>query len=91
MNQLIAIVRAVAVLAPLVRDLVKAAEDTLPAGTSGKEKLALVRSWLELAMRAQTDIAASFTAVWPLLESTITLVVAAFNASGVFKKTQPAT
>ena len=86
MAQLIAIFKVVAVLAPLVQQLVRAAEETLPEGSSGKAKLALVRGWLEMAMSAQNDLGVAFTTIWPLLEATVTMVVTAYHETGVFKK-----
>ena len=66
-------------LIPVLFEIIKAVESALPEGGKGKEKLQLVRSFIEALFG---DVAE----MWPNIEKIITNIVAFLNATGVFKK-----
>jgi len=66
-------------LLPLVIQVIKAVEAAIPDTGKGAEKLKMVREILE-----QADD--SITAIWPMLEKVIGILVAGFNATGIFAK-----
>ena len=73
-------------LLPTLISTIKAVEDAIPGSGHGEQKLAMVRAMLESAYEVSTDVMGSFIDVWPALEKTISSIVAAFNAVGLFKK-----
>lgn len=79
------LVKLIIALMPIVRDAIVLAEQ-LFGGGRGAEKLAFVRSTIEVAYRKATDTADDFEELWPALEEQVALVVQAFNALGIFKK-----
>jgi hypothetical protein len=69
--------------------MVQAIETAVPAGTKGSEKLAMVKTALtqtEAVVQVATPVIAT---LWPILEQIIAGAVAAFNASGFFKRSTP--
>lgn len=79
MNSAFAIVSLVLQLIPALIAAVKAIEEAIPGQGKGEAKVAAVRQ----IIAAATDQAA---AIWPVLEKVISILVATFNASGVFNK-----
>lgn len=70
-------------LLPLIIQVMKSVEAAIPASGQGTEKLKMVREILEL-------VDESTAALWPLLEKVIGILVAGFNATGIFAKKAPA-
>jgi hypothetical protein len=68
-------------LIPAIITVIKALEESIPGQGQGEAKLAAVRQILE-------SIDAVSKAVWPSLQKVIEILVATFNATGVFKKTE---
>ena len=64
---------------PVLFEIIKAIEAALPEGGKGKEKLQLVRAFVE-------NIFGDVAEVWPNLEKIITTIVTFLNTTGVFKK-----
>ncbi len=89
-TQLIQTAETVASLLPVVGTFVKAVEDVMPAGTSGQQKLETVRAGIQSVYNASGQVAVEFNAIWPHLQSLIAMLVAAYNAVGIFRKTAPA-
>lgn len=84
--QYIQLIKAVLSLLPLILEVVRAIEAALPESGQGQTKLSLVRTAVESGYNAASDAVVSFEKLWPALEKTITAVVGAFNAVGVFQK-----
>jgi hypothetical protein len=66
--------------------MVQVIESAVPAGTKGSDKLAMVKTALtqtEAVVQVATPVIAT---LWPILEQIIATSVAAFNASGIFKR-----
>lgn len=83
--QLLQTIKLILSLLPLIIETVKVIEQVMPQG-SGATKLQMLRGTLEAAFEVSTDVVAKFENVWPAIEKTVSAVVTAFNASGVFKK-----
>ena len=83
----LAVLQLVVQLLPLVSQIVQVVETTMPAGTSGAQKLDAVRSILQAGYATEQTVAIEFTKVWPVLQASIAAIVAANNAVGVFTKT----
>jgi hypothetical protein len=64
---------------PTIIEIVKVVEKLLPENSRGAEKLAAVRAMVEQAF-------GDVTAVWPQIESVVSLFVKLANLSGLFKK-----
>lgn len=78
--QLKAVVKYIAVLWPIVKELVKTAEE---AGGAGSTKLAAVRAGMEKIW----DNAVAFATVWDdKLKPAVESLVALWSVLGVFKK-----
>lgn len=66
-------------LIPALVAALKAIEDAIPGSGMGEQKLAAVRSMLEV-------IDGSISKLWPQISGVIGVLVNLFNATGVFKK-----
>ena len=66
-------------LIPTLITALKAIEDAIPGSGMGEQKLAAVRSMLEV-------IDGSISKLWPQISGVIGVLVNLFNATGVFKK-----
>jgi hypothetical protein len=86
MANVIAIIKLVLSLVPVILETVKAVEAALPQSGQGAAKLALVRTTVQAAFDVAGNAVATFEQVWPALEKTIGAVVGLFNTTGVFKK-----
>ncbi len=64
---------------PVLFEIIKSIEAALPEGGKGKEKLQLVRAFVE-------NIFGDISEIWPNLEKIIATIVAFLNTTGVFKK-----
>jgi hypothetical protein len=69
-------------LFPLVIGLIRGAEEAIPGQGAGEQKLAMVRGMLESAFAVTGKAEASFTEIWPVVQSMVTGAVAALNATG---------
>ena len=87
MLQLIAIVRAVIVLLPLLSELIQAVEAAMPGAGQGSSKLAMVQVMLSKAFGQAQGAEATFEQVWPILSPAISGLVTMFNRSGTFAST----
>lgn len=82
----IQIIQLVITLLPQIIDAVKTVETALPQSGQGAQKLAIVRSVLESAWIATGQAKAAFDQAWPALGATISAIVSAFNAAGIFPR-----
>jgi hypothetical protein len=73
----------IAQLLPILIQTIKAVEAAIPESGQGQTKLQMVRDILEL-------VDESIPALWPILEKIIGVIVAGFNAAGLFKKAKAA-
>ena len=80
--KIIAILKVVFTLLPVVIAAIKAAEDALQGQGKGEMKLALVRETLEAAFAIANDAGVTFAEVWPSIERAIAVLVRAFNKDG---------
>jgi len=64
---------------PVLFEIIKSIEAALPEGGKGKEKLQLVRAFVE-------NIFGDISEIWPNLEKIIATIVTFLNTTGVFKK-----
>lgn len=69
----------IAQLLPILIQTIKAVEAAIPESGQGQTKLQMVRDILEL-------VDDTIPAIWPMLEKVIGVIVASFNAAGLFKK-----
>ena len=65
----------------LLPELIKAIEAMIPGEGQGEKKLAVLRKWIE-------DMNTDMAPFWPQIAVVAGLLVKAFNALGVFKKSQ---
>ncbi len=80
--------RIVTALLPVVLSLVRTAEDAMPVGGRGADKLQLVRETLEAAFEAAGDAVVEFKDIWPAVHRLIGALVRLLNAGGVFRSSQ---
>ena len=83
MEKLIAILKMVFNLIPLVQQGVDTIEAALPQGGQGAQKLELLKTWLQSALTSGTALEAEFEQLWKLVTPFVALYVAS-------KKTAPA-
>lgn len=86
MDKVIAVFKLLVFITPYLIDAMKTVEAALPGSGNGQSKLALVRSMVEGVFETVNDLTIKFDDAWPAINKVITATVAAFNASGVFKK-----
>ena len=80
------ILKALAVLVPLLIDVIRAVEDAIPGQGKGEAKLAMVREMIEAIYAAGSDMTVPFGKMWPVISNLINIIVAGFNKNGVFVK-----
>ena len=73
-------------LFPLLVEMIRTVERSIPQPGSGTQKLALVRELVQAVYDAAVDMSARFDDLWPVLESVIGALVRIFNLLGIFKK-----
>lgn len=79
-------IRLILSLLPLVLEVIRAVEAAFPQGGNGAAKLALVREAIEGGYNLANDTVVAFDTVWPAINRIVDASVAAYNASGVFRK-----
>lgn len=84
MNLLQSIKIAATLVSPLI-SAVKAIEAEWPEGGKGAEKLAILRSILEDAIKMTTDLKEKFEDIWPVAERVVAGVVGFLKRVGTFK------
>jgi hypothetical protein len=82
--QFLVILKLVISILPLVIDAIKLVEKSIPGTGHGEAKLSATRTILESSYGFSTDAIVSFESIWPTLKKTISGLVSAFNATGVF-------
>lgn len=84
------IIQIAASLLPVAAQVVQSVEQALP-NTPGAQKLDVVKGILQCAYNVEQSAETAFESAWPALSAGISGIVAAFNASGLFKRaTAPA-
>ena len=86
MLKIIAVMRIIAAMFPLVVEFIRQIEAAFPEKEQGSMKREMLRELLQAAYVAAADGKISFDEVWPLLDKTIAIIVDKFNIAGVFKK-----
>ena len=66
-------------LLPAIITAIKAIEEAIPGKGQGEAKLAAIREILE-------SVSGQVATLWPFIEKAISVLVALFNATGVFTK-----
>lgn len=66
-------------LLPAIIVAIKAIEEAIPGSGQGEQKLAAIRAIMEAAN-------GNLAAYWPLIQTTIGVLVGIFNKTGVFQK-----
>lgn len=66
-------------LIPSIIAAIKALEEAIPGKGQGEAKLAAIREILE-------SVSGQVATLWPFIEKAISVLVALFNATGVFTK-----
>lgn len=80
------VAKAVLMLMPVLITAIRAIEEAIPGQGKGELKLAQIRQVLEHAHRTVNDGMVGFEDIWPVLNSAVVNLVAAFNATGWAKK-----
>lgn len=70
----------------LLISTIRAVEEAIPGSGRGEQKLAMVRGLLEAAYALSGNAVESFGLIWPTLAQMAGVMVAGFNAVGVFQK-----
>lgn len=86
MTRAIEALRALSALLPLILQLVRELEQAIPDTGRGGEKLAQIREILQRVFATLTGLTVTFDQIWPTVQALIAGIVAAFNATGVFRK-----
>lgn len=86
MKKFLDILKVVAALIPLIKQLIRDVEELIPESGRGAEKLTIVRELLEAAFDALEDVPVVFSEVWPFLERLIGKFVDLLNRIGEFRK-----
>jgi len=78
----IQVAKAVLMLLPVLISAIKSIEEAIPGEGKGEQKLAQIRSILEVAHSGMSKSIVSFEDIWPTLEVAISSLVSTFNAIG---------
>lgn len=73
-------------LLPVLIQIMKQVEEAIPAQGAGEQKLAAVRGILESIYGLSGKGMAAFTEIWPVLENSASVLVEAFNNTGIFSR-----
>lgn len=76
MGQLAVLLKTLAVVLPLLKQLIDAAEPLFPGSGNGAKKLEVVRVGLQSAINVVGDATVSFDAIWPMISPVIGAIVA---------------
>lgn len=77
-----AIIRAVLSLLPSIIVAIRALEEAIPGEGKGEQRLAALRSILETTYEAADDAVAEFESVWPVIATSVGVLVKVFNDTG---------
>jgi hypothetical protein len=84
--QFLTILKIFLSLIPLISEAVKTVEAALPFNGVGQQKLEMVRQTLDASYKAASDMTVPFEALWNLAQPLITSMVAVYNATGAFPR-----
>lgn len=84
MTSLVAILRTIVAILPILRELINAAEAFFPEKGSGYQKLELVKGLISAAYETVGKLETPFATVWPVLEKLVAFLVPIFT-----KKSEP--
>lgn len=79
MGAALQIITAVLSLIPAIIQAIKAIEEAIPGSGQGAQKIAAIRQIIE-------QVSDQASALWPSIEKVINILVALFNSTGVFTK-----
>lgn len=86
LQKIVAVFSLFRAITPMIVEFVQVVEGMIPGDGKGKEKLALVRAWLEAAFAGIESAGVTFGELWPRIEAMIASLIATYNALGVFRK-----
>jgi hypothetical protein len=86
MSSFLIIMQVLGQLLPIIVQTIKSVEEVLPGSGQGPAKLSMVKTMLQNAVTAAGQMEVTFEQLWPAMQSVITILVAAYNATGAFKK-----
>lgn len=86
MEQIIAYLKLFLAIVPLIVQAIQVVEAAIPAPGAGAQKLEMIKQMLQTSVNIAPQIGATFEQLWPTIQSIIANTVAAFNATGMFKK-----
>lgn len=86
MDQILVYMKLVIQLLPLIVQAVQAVEAAVPVAGAGQQKLEMVKSVVQNAINTASQIGPTFEQLWPAISAVVASLVAAFNASGAFRK-----
>jgi phage-related protein len=83
---MISIIKTIIALLPILRDLINAAEAFFPEKGAGYQRLEFVKALFQTAYETASKVEQPFSALWPVVEKVIALLVPVFT-----KKTETVT
>jgi hypothetical protein len=84
--QFIEILKLILQLFPLLIQAIQSVEAAIPQSGKGAEKLDLIKNIIQTSYDNSAKTVATFEQLWGPLSSVIKSIVAAFNATDIFKK-----
>ena len=88
MTRFVTLLKAILLLLPTLIEAIRAIEAAVPVGGKGADKLQLLRELIAGVYDTAGDVGVAFADLWPTIERTVASVVALFNRSGVFAKSE---
>lgn len=85
MSQLLASIKLLVQLLPILIEAIKVIEEAIPGTGAGEQKLSVVRSIFESVYETLPDIEVPLDTLWRTVQSLTSRLVFVFNSTGVFK------
>lgn len=83
MEKVLAILKVLRLVMPVLRDLILSAEQALPEAGNGRAKLEMVRGWVDALIRTDSQLQAGVDGAWPLIEGAVGVMVKTYNGTGL--------
>lgn len=86
MAAFLTVIKLLLSIAPDIIALLKKLEELWPSAGYGKDKLAIVKEYIQKAWDLGEGVLPDFEKVWPKVEAIISGIVAILNSAGLFAK-----
>ncbi len=88
MTAILTVIKLLLSIAPDIIALIKKLEELWPSAGYGKDKLAIIKEYIQKAWDLAEGVLPEFEKVWPKIEAIISGIIAILNGAGLFTTTK---